>query len=769
MGGKSGGKIKIYEHFMSIHMGLCLYSDKLELLAVRCGDKQFWRSSGQRTRAVFGIVKANLFGGPSKEGGLKGMMWWLPGAPDQRLPAALYRRMGLTVDTHPGFRGFASLWFTGTTDPGDTPPETDPGEEPGYAALRADTQAKSPKTGGSGSQGFYWCANNPYLKPVKVQLRRASEGPRPDLALIRIENDSNGNPRYASNPAHMIYECLTSRQFGAAQSPDSMDEASYIAAAQTLYDEGFGLCVKWTRQSKIEDFINEILDHIKGVQYLNPVTGKHTLSLFRGGYNKDNLPEINPSNGKNARFKRRTWAECTNEIVVQFTDSEAGKSGSVTVQDLATMSIQGEPISDGRNYYMIPSRAIAVTAADRELAEAVTPLAIVDVEVTREFWDTSASHLFAFSWPSDGIERVIMRVAEMRKNPDSISLSLIEDIFATDQAHYLDSSGTSWQPERGQPEPPAIYRVGTAPAFMIADAMGLTDPGDLAAPEAMALITVAADSGNDIGYEIVGTSSDVNGTIAQDSLGTQSLNASWVTSGAIAAEAQTTLSTFVGLRGIRPARGDFVMIGTGTDAEVEIASVQSAGSSGILLNRGVLDTVPRAWPAGTRMWRVPRDSAVVDPTVRATGETPSYWFLMRVPGATLDIENASEVVATMSNRAHLPLRPADVKVNGVGFGPVNAAGAPNLTLTWATRNRASESTQVLKWTDAAVTGESSQVTVVRVLTPVGVVLSSNDVSGSGTTISLPISGAGNSVIVEVGAKRGSLLSLQAHRIEVNLV
>ncbi|TGW05671.1 phage tail protein, partial [Mesorhizobium sp. M2D.F.Ca.ET.145.01.1.1] len=199
--------------------------------------------------------------------------------------------------------------------------------------------------------GFYFGANNPYLRALAARVRRPSIGLNPAIALIRIPDDSNGNQQYASNPGHMIYECLTNTDWGMGELPSAINKAAFETAAQTLYDEGMCLNMIWTRQSEVGKFVGEILTHIRGAAFVDPSTGKHTLKLLRGDYDVDTLPVIDPSNAKLSTFKRKTWGDISNEVVVTYTNAETGKDASVTSQDLAGIAAEGGVVSSGQNYY----------------------------------------------------------------------------------------------------------------------------------------------------------------------------------------------------------------------------------------------------------------------------------------------------------------------------------------------------------------------------------------------------------------------------------
>lgn len=751
---KGGSKIEVSDYTMTIHTGVCAYTEGLELLAVKYGEKEIWRGSAVN-QGVFAIHKPDLFGGPKKEGGVSGLMWWLPGKPDQVLPESLATKFGLTPSTSPGYRGFASLFFTGVRD-----------------VVESEALALAAEAGIGGfinKKGFYWGSNNPYLRNLSVRVRRPSTGLESTIALIRIPDDSNGNEQWASNPAHMIYECLTNTDWGMGESPAAIDVTSLEEGAQTLFDENFCLSMLWARQSEVGKFVGEILTHIRGAVFVSPRTGKHTLKLLRADYDPETVPEINPSNARLSSFKRKVWGEIANEVVVTYTNSETGKDQTVTAQDLAGIAAEGGIISSSQNYYGIPHEALAVAVAERDLASSVAPIAVCEAVVSREFWASVTNDVVRLSWPEYDIAQIIFRVGQVSKSGNAVHLSLYEDVFGLDKASYLSAGDTNWINPSQPPSPASYYQLGTAPAFMMAAALGLDDPGAIVYPEAMSMVTVGADSDDDVNFDVVSYLTDVNGTTSQANLGTRAYNGTWVLLDGLTAEASTLLAELPGLRGRVPSAGQFILIGTDSDDYTEIATVQSVSGAGYLLNRGMLDTVPRAWPAGTRAFVVSASSRPVDATVRAVGEDVSYWLLTRTTIGTLNLADAPQINLTLSDRAHRPNRPANVKVNGVGFGTVDASAAADLTVTWANRNRITESTQALKWGDANVAGEAGQTTTVAVTQPDGTpIVSYTGLTGTSKVISKASLSGHSSVRVLVSSVRDGFTSLQSMGVLVIL-
>lgn len=757
MAGKAGGKIEIYEYTMSMQVGVCAAGDGLELVALKYGDKEIWRGS-KTDEATIAINQPTLFGGDKKEGGVKGLAWWYPGKPTQTTNNSLAKKLGLTSATCPGFRGWASVWFTGTRD-----------IEAVSASPLGQLIASLKGSPSNNQSGFYWGANNPYLRSMSARVRRPSIGLNPAIALIRMPDDSNGNQQYASNPIHMIYECYTNTDWGMGENPDLMDKVTYEAVAQVIYDEGFGLNMIWTKQSEIGKFIGEVCNHIQAAVYVDPSIGKHTIKLLRADYDVETLPEINPGNAVLSSFKRKVWGEISNEIVVTMTDPETGKEKTTTAQDLAGIAAEGGIVSSSRNYPGITSTELGNRVAERDLAASVNPIATCEATVSREFWKTITNGVVKLNWPEYQIDRIVFRVSIVGKTANTVTLSLYEDIFGLDSANYLTDAGSGWVNPSQPPTPATAYQIGTAPAFFAAAALGLNDPSELDYPEVIAALTVGPDSDDDVDFDVVSNVADVNGTVTRKSLGTRSYRGSWTLTATLPAAAASVLASLPGLRGPEPVAGDFILFGTGTDDFTEIATVQSVDGDGYHINRGMLDTVPRDWPSGARAFVVPISAVAVDPTVRSIGEDTSYWLQTRTTVGRLEIAETPQINITMTDRPYRSNRPANVKVNGVGFGTVNAVGASQLTLTWANRNRTHESTQALKWTDADVAGESGQTTRIIVYDTSGNVIRSYD-GLTGTSKVIPVSDlTGYSTVrLKTIAVRDSVTSLQGHMLTVSL-
>ena len=577
------------------------------------------------------------------------------------------------------------------------------------------------------------------------------------------------------NPAHIIYECLTDTSWGMGAPSGQLDDASFRSAADTLFTEGFGLSLNWTRQTTIEAFVGEILDHIQATLFINPRTGLWTIKLIRDDYDIADLPVLNRDNCAITNFDRKGWGETTNEIVVTWTNPQSEKEETVYAQDLANVTIQGAVVSDSRNYYAIRSADLAMMVAKRDLRMASAPLAIIELEVSRDAWNFVPGGVIVLDYPEPDydIDQLVLRISKIdygRPGDPTIKVSTVEDIFSLPFAAYGSPPTSEWVSQSELPRPMDFTKVITAPLYFTTAALA-SSVDSFAYPDVMTMVMAAQFSEDTFSFDLVTNTISATGETVETDLGIMSTVGHGTTVGALAAEAVSTGVTFSTLAGGVDADSDlFVFIGNGAESAMEIALLSAYDEvTGWTLARGLFDTVPRAWPAGTVVWLVAVNSNIYDETERAGGESVTYKLLSRTSLGTLSASAAPAVTTTLTDRPWLPNRPGNVKAKGVAFGSVDIADDPTLTITWANRNRLMEPTQAVLWTDATITPEAGQTTRITVMAPDRTVLQTHTgLTGASYTLDVTDFGGDASGIVRVTAERDGLESLQGHEITVTL-
>lgn len=621
--------------------------------------------------------------------------------------------------------------------------------------------------------GFYWSANSPYIRGAWIRLRRSSKTfdylPA-DLAVILSPDGARKN----SNPAHMIFECMTNTDWGEGSSPLGINVASFLAAAQTLFDEKFGLSMLWVRQDTIENFVNEILDHIQAYLYLDPRTGLRTIKLLRADYDADDLEVFDADNARLTAFNRKQYGETINEVVVSWTNPANEQEETVTIQDLANIVSQGgQIVSDGRRYYGVRDSDLAVFCGTRDLRVAAAPLATGQISVDRSAWSKTPGDVVKINFPKKKIYNTIVRIGEVdygNSEDGRVVISFTQDIFGLESSVYVAPPSSGWVDPSAPPAPMSFQRVFTLPAFLINNYVNdSTYSVELTYPEVAAGILAASTNSGTVSYELVSEVTLANGQEIQSSLGTRTILGHAETMAALPAEPVSLVEGFRQFIGTAPFLAGFVLFDGGADEDDEIALVQAISEDGFNLYRGVLDTVPRDWPEGTKVWFLNLEQSFADEVVRSAGETVTYRLLTRTDQGLLAFADAPELTGALSERPHCPNRPANVAVAGTHFGTVALEGLGPFNVTWSTRNRLMETSQIVPWDYSSVTPEVGQTTKVEILNPNGEVqFTAAGLNGDTYALAAASFGPLTAGSIRVSSEREDFDSIQGFEIKFTL-
>lgn len=579
------------------------------------------------------------------------------------------------------------------------------------------------------------------------------------------------------NPAHIIYHSLTNTDWGMASPTAFIDEDAFIAAADVLFTEGFGLSMMWSQQATIEEFIRDVLNHINATLFVRPSTGLLTLKLIRNDYDAGTLPVLDRDNSRVTSYARKGWGDTVNEVNVSWTNPESEEQETVTMQDLGNISMQGGVVSTSKNYHGIRKRSLAKDVAARDITAESWPLATAQVEVNREAWDYVPGDCVKLTAEEYGVAQVIMRITTVdygKPGDSKIKLSLVEDIFGLPLAEFVDQAPSSlWEDPSEDPRPIDFALPQTLTYF---HAKKVGDVSGAEYPEVRAGMLAAQGGSDTKQFKLLGPTTDAAGNETLFALlGTRSIVSRATLVSGFDAEAQTVVTSAAWTtrtQGTGPVAGGFILIGDDEETENELALVTSTAGGTYTLKRAVLDTVPQEWPAGAPIWFFSNNSRLHDPIIRSALDTISYKVLPVTSNGTLNAGAASPISLTLTERPWLPTRPAGVTVEGIGFGmvdiSVDSPTSTHLAVAWFNRNRLTEDSQPLAWTDATVTPETNQTTTVEVLKESDRSVITAHTGLTGTSFSLPIASFGGfpSAIVRVTSERDGYESLQGHEIIV---
>src|SRR5690606_13842210 len=447
MGGSRKKQTVGYRYRIGMHLALC-QGPVDAVQEIQVGDRTAWGDASRAPLASghglgrLSIHKPTLFGGDEREGGVVGEVDVLPGDEDQEPNDYLMSHLGAAI---PAFRGVLSIV----------------------------------------ARKIMFAANNPYLKPWAVRVRRFTagwhDGPwMPSRAeVLDWDDDTGAYVTVGMNPAHILVQCLTDPHWGMGY-PQSTLGASFWNAARALESEGFGLDLVWTRQQPIESFIAQVLDHIGGILYLDPEQGTFEPKLLREDYWIGGRPLLGRDEiGRVERFERAQWGELPNEITVVYTDWATGDEATVSVQNLAAIQLQGGVINQRRDYPGVNFGPLAARLALRDLRALGSPLARMTLTIAPGALERPPlpGDVFLLHWPRLGIERMVVRVTGIDTGTLGATewrIEAVEDVFGMGQTVLTPPPPRLEEPPL-EPLPPALVLAVEVPYWELARRLSRAD------------------------------------------------------------------------------------------------------------------------------------------------------------------------------------------------------------------------------------------------------------------------------------------------------
>lgn len=631
----SKGKAQIvgWRYFLGMHMVLC-HGPVDSIQSISFGGRQAW--SGSRIGSGDIVVNnPELFGGKQREGGVAGTIHVAMGEETQQQNAYLVAKNGANV---PAYRGVLSMIFN----------------------------------------HFEIGSNNPYVKALAVRVKRIQAGWSTGTAWNPSQSDIGG----AMNPAHIIYQCLTDTEWGMGYPSSSIDDPQFLSSAATLYSEGFGLCLLWNTQTKIEDFIGDVVDHIGAVVRVDPSTGKFQLKLIRDNYVVGSLYSFDESNiSALSGFQRPNWGETVNEIVVAYTDMNSGTKKVIGLQDLANISIQGSVVSATREYPGIVSDSIASRVAQRDLRASSTPLAKMTLTVNRKGINLTIGDVAKISWSDYGIVDMPIRILNISQGTlqdGTIKIEAVEDIFGMPNTTYVQPQGVEWVETSVPPIPIVDYKLIEAPYWEISRSASQADFATLDNNSAFLTSVAKSPASGMYGY----------GLALYDSV-----TASWVNDSTAEFCPTCITSTSISYDNVTVQYSNeenisLVRIGSYGYLEDECIVVTAIDTitKTLTIKRGMIDTVPAVHNLGARIW-FSEDYMGEAITEFLTGDNVATKLLTVSSFGDLSSGSAPTLNKSMQGRFGKPYPPAKVRLNGFEYPDIVY---DNIVTTWVHRDRTTQ-------------------------------------------------------------------------------
>lgn len=738
MGGKGSKKVTVgYRYSWDVQAGLGR-GPVNEIVSIMADKKTvFAGTPGQisSSTSVY-IDKPGLFGGDDTggEGGIQGQLDIMMGEPDQVPPASLLK---LLTGLVPGFRGVVTTFFSGLVSCYSASPK------PWLYRVRRTTK---------GWDGDVW-----YPQKATIMLEN-TEGQLDDESDLLPDQIANLQTIHAMNPAHILVECATNRDWGRQLTlADDLNLDSYRAAADTLYEEGFGLCFRYNRQNGLDTFVQQVLDHVGAVQYADLETGKLTLKLLRGDYSVDDLPVFTYDNGIIA-VQDDDSASITsnpNEIVVTWHDPVTNADGEVRAQNLGAIQNTGLN-SSSVEYKAIPTHSLAARVAQRDLETAQSELTRLVIQFDRRGGILHPGDVFRVQLPDRNIDNMVLRVGKIEESDTGVlTLTVVQDVFGLPSTSYSSGQQDSgWTSLDKSARPVTIKRLIELPYAVLAGTVSEAE-----------LNYLKPESGYPGVMAIAPTSLSINYLLQTRAAGASFADrgqGDWTPSGTLTAPVGRLDTVLHVSMAIFPAVGDGLMV---NDEVMRVDAVDIPAGT-ITVGRGCMDSLPSGHFAGDRCWAY-QDTLDSDGLEYLSGETVEARLLTRTSTETLAEAAAPVVRMVMSGRQARPYLPGNIRINGMAY-PDMVTGTDTFILTFSHRDRILQADRLIDCTENSIGPEPGTEYLINLIRrDSGAVIWT--LTTSSTRVSVPYVTGGNISVghyLTLRSLRSGLMSLYIFRTEL---
>ncbi|HED4144271.1 TPA: phage tail protein [Raoultella ornithinolytica] len=686
-GGKGSKKVTVgYRYSWDVQAGLGR-GPVNEIVSIMADKKTVFAGTPGQISASTSVYidKPGLFGGDDTggEGGIQGQLDIMMGEPDQVPPASLLK---LLTGLVPGFRGVVTTFFSGLVSCYSASPK------PWLYRVRRTTK---------GWDGDVW-----YPEKATILLEN-TESQIDDEADLLPGQIANLRAIHAMNPAHILVECATNRDWGRQLTlADDLNLDSYRAAADTLFNEGFGLCFRYNRQDGLDTFVQQILDHVGAVQYADLETGKLTLKLLRGDYNVDDLPLFTYDNGIIAVQDDDSASTTSNpnEIVVTWNDPVTNSDGEVRAQNLGAIQNTGLN-SSSVEYKALPTHSLAARVAQRDLETAQSQLTRLVIQFDRRGGILRPGDVFRVQLPDRNINNMVLRVGKIEEGDTGVlTLTVVQDVFGLPSTSYSSGQqGSSWTPPDKTARPVSIQRLIELPYAVLAATLSEAELNYLKPDAGYPGIMAEAPTALSINYLI--QTRAAGGEFADRGTG------DWTPSGLLTAAVGPTDTL------LRVSMTRFPAVGEGLFLDDEVMRVDAVDESAgtLSVGRGCFDTLPAGHGSPSRLWAW-RDALESDGIEYLTGETVEARLLTRTSTETLVASSAPVSSLLIAHRQSRPYLPGNIRINGSLY-PSLVVAAAEYTLTFSHRDRLLQADRLIDCTEGSIGPEPGAEYVVKLINP----------------------------------------------------
>lgn len=513
------------------------------------------------------------------------------------------------------------------------------------------------------------------MKAWKWEVRRFPNG----LALTGGDHIVVGG----ANLMNVLYEVLTSSDWGYGIDAADIDVPNFVTAAETLVTEGQGFSFILDRKEDASNMIRRLEQQGEFVLFENPLTAKWQVKLVRADYDILLVPEMNGTNVLDVpTFTRSTWESTSNQVHVPFNQANDQYKGTYGfAQDMANVRILGANITVEVSHPGIKDAALANSIAWRDLRTLAIPLAQGKWIVDRTFFGVLPGDVVAFTNADVGFVRLPIRIKSVNYGDlleGRIAIEGVQDVFFAAAGSFGDPPGSGWEPPS---DTLVAIPVAEQIAFEAPRALTARDP-ESSDPTTDKVFAAARRQGPEVSFRMVERHAGGTPTGGFAEIGevwqfqligelVSALNLSG-TNPLTSVLVDATPDTQAALINAFPDVVNVTDLGTDLVSlcliDSEFILVQSAQTSGgdVQLNsvyRGVLDSVQEDHLAGAEVYLLFVGAGMSDSSLPA-GDNVHVKLLPRSISDDLDEADATQIEFTMSDRTRRPYPPSSFDIEG---------------------------------------------------------------------------------------------------------
>lgn len=558
---------------------------------------------------------------------------------------------------------------------------------------------------------------------------------------------------FAMNPAHIIYDSLVSESMQ-GEPASTINEASFMAAADTFFNEAFGLCTKYDADAEtVQDFRQRICNVVGARCSRSRVDGQWYLDVIRKDFDLESLPVLTDDDIIDFKEQDSTQDDAVNQVTVKWFD-RINKEERMTapVQALGAIMAAGGVNPETVEYLEIPTEVLALRAASRDLHSKATPPRRFELVCKRKPYAWRTGQRFRLQTPKRGIADMVCMVGDIDAGTlrsGAIRQVAVRDHFSMPDNVYVvgqGSAGGNTDP-RGAPQ----QRLFEVPYYELVRSMR---PADFAVlPEGVGTVgAIATRPSVGLGFNLY--------THAEGEEFAAGGTGEWCPAATFEEATGYTDTVFTVAK---QADLSLAAIGSAVLWEREICRLiardEVAGT--IELARGCADTVPERHAAGTVAYFY-EQAIAGDGREYADGETVSAKLLTVTGSSVQSPAEAPTLTTEIVARKDRPYPPGQLRINGQ-VAPDSTLG--EITVSWVHRDRVLQADQLVDHETASIGPEAGTTYTVRYIlngalvhTDIGLTVSPSTYTPTGAGL----------MRVEVESVRDGLASYQMHVREFSL-